>query len=149
MNLLEIIFISILPWIELRGAIPLGIASGYNPIFMFFLCTTTDILIVPLIYVSLQKIVPFFLRIKLIEKLYLWINKRNLESYERYRRLKELGLVLFVGIPLPGTGVYSGTLIAYLLNFKKLEAFLFISIGATIAGILVTLISVGILGFGI
>ncbi|MBU7014419.1 MAG: small multi-drug export protein [Theionarchaea archaeon] len=142
----ELIFISMLPWIELRGGIPVGISKGLDPLAVFAVCTVTDILIIPLILVFLRYAVPLVLRIERINRLYQWNVVRTLKRYEKYRKWEELGLALFVAIPLPFTGVYSGTLVSYILDFKKREAVLSISCGAILAGILVTALSVGILG---
>ncbi|MBU7023821.1 MAG: small multi-drug export protein [Theionarchaea archaeon] len=143
---LELIFISMLPWIELRGGIPVGISKGLNPLYVFAICTITDILIIPLILIFLRYAVPLVLRIETIDRLYQWNVVRTLKRYEKYKKWEELGLALFVAIPLPFTGVYSGTLVSYILDLKKREAFLSISLGATLAGIIVTALSVGILG---
>jgi uncharacterized membrane protein len=143
---LELIFISMFPWIELRGGIPVGISKGLNPLYVFAICTITDILIIPLILIFLRYAVPLVLRIETIDRLYQWNVVRTLKRYEKYKKWEELGLALFVAIPLPFTGVYSGTLISYVLDLKKREAFLSISLGATLAGIIVTALSVGILG---
>lgn len=143
---LELILISMLPWIELRGGIPVGISMGLNPLYVFAICTITDILIIPLILIFLRYAVPLVLRIETINRLYQWNVVRTLKRYEKYKKWEELGLALFVAIPLPFTGVYSGTLISYILDLKKREAFLSISLGAALAGIIVTALSVGILG---
>ncbi|MBU6997014.1 MAG: small multi-drug export protein [Theionarchaea archaeon] len=143
---LELIFISVLPWIELRGGIPVGISMGLDPLYVFAICTLTDIFLIPVILVFLRYAVPLVLRIERINQLYQWNVVRTLKRYEKYRKWEELGLALFVAIPLPFTGVYSGTLVSYALNLRKREAFLSISAGATLAGILVTVLSLGILG---
>ncbi len=144
--LLKLIFISLLPWIELRGSIPLGISMGFDPLYVFAVCTITDILLIPVLLVFLKYTVPLILRIESLDRFYQWNVASTLKRYEKYRKWEELGLALFVAIPLPFTGVYSGTFVSYLLDLNKKEAFLSVSLGAVIAGILVTALSVGILG---
>lgn len=149
LDIIKLIFISLLPWIELRGSIPLGIAMGLDPLYVFFICTITDIVLIPIIFLTLKVGVPIILKIKLIDRIYQWCIIRILYRFEKYKKWERIGLILFVAIPFPFTGVYSGTLASYLLNFKKKEAFLSISMGATIAGIIVTLLSIGIFGAGL
>lgn len=143
---LKLIFISLLPWIELRGSIPVGISMGFNPVYVFAICTVTDILLIPVLLVFLRYVMPLVLRIESLNRFYQWNVASTLKRYEKYKRWEELGLVLFVAIPLPFTGVYSGTFVSYLLNLNKMEAFLSIASGAALAGVIVTVLSVGILG---
>jgi uncharacterized membrane protein len=143
---LKLIFVSLLPWIELRGGIPLGIGMDLNPIHVFLVCTVTDILLIPLLLIFLRYVMPLILRIEKIDRFYQWNVVRTLQRYEKYRKWEELGLALFVAIPLPFTGVYSGTFVSYLLNLRKREAFLSIASGAVIAGIVVTVLSESVLG---
>lgn len=146
MDLLKLIFVSLLPWIELRGGIPLGIYMGYNPVYVFAVCTLTDILLIPVLLLFLRYVVSLVLKIETINRLYQWYVVKTLKRYERYKKWEEVGLALFVGIPLPFTGVYSGTFVSYLLDLNMKEAFISIASGAVIAGVVVTAVSVGILG---
>jgi len=145
-TLLKLIFVSLLPWIELRGGIPLGVSMGLNPVHVFLVCTVTDIVLIPVLLVFLRYIMPIILKIEFINRFYQWNVVSTLKRYERYKKWEELGLALFVAIPLPFTGVYSGTFVSYLLNFKKREAFVSVASGAVMAGVVVTALSVGILG---
>lgn len=124
----------------------MGITMGLNPVHVFFICTVTDIVLIPVLLVLLRHVAPIVLRIETINRLYQWNVVRTVKRYEKYRKWEELGLALFVAIPLPFTGVYSGTLVSYVLDFKKREAFLSIASGAVMAGIIVTALSIGILG---
>ncbi len=144
--LLKLIFISLLPWIELRGSIPVGISMGLNPVYVFAICTVTDVLLIPVLLVFFRYVMPLVLRIESLNRFYQWNVVSALKRYEKYKKWEELGLALFVAIPLPFTGVYSGTFVSYLLNLNKMEAFLSIASGAALAGVIVTVLSVGILG---
>lgn len=146
MDLLKLIFVSLLPWIELRGGIPLGIYMGYSPVYVFAVCTLTDILLIPVLLLFLRYVVSLVLKIETISRFYQWYVVKTLKRYERYKKWEEVGLALFVGIPLPFTGVYSGTFVSYLLDLNMKEAFISIASGAVIAGVVVTAVSVGILG---
>ncbi|MBU7043294.1 MAG: small multi-drug export protein [Theionarchaea archaeon] len=143
---LKLIFISLIPWIELRGSIPIGIGMGLPPLHVFLICTISDILLIPVLILALKIAVPFVLKIDTLNRFYQWNVVGTLNRYEKYKKWEEIGLILFVAIPLPFTGVYSGTFVSYLLQFKKREAFLSIATGAVIAGIIVTSLSVNFLG---
>ena len=145
-TVLKLIAISLLPWIELRGSIPIGISMGLNPLHVFLICTLSDIILIPLLLLAFKIAIPLILRIDVVNRFYQWNVVGTLKRYEKYRKWEEIGLILFVAVPLPFTGVYSGTFVSYLLNFKKGEAFLSIAMGAGIAGVIVTLLSIGLLG---
>ena len=141
-NLQILTFITILPWIELRGSIPYGIGSGMNPAFVFLFVLALNIAIIPLIYIGLDVFYKrFFIRYRLFRNVVESVRKRGEKYIQKYGLL---GLAIFVGIPLPGTGAYSGTALAWLLGMRKGESFLAVAIGVLIAGVLVTLFSVGI-----
>ena len=142
-NILILIGLTLLPFLELRASIPYGIIStDLNWISVFFICVVTNIILGPIIYLLLDKIVFVFTKIKIIDQLYQQYVQRTQKKIHKYvDKYGLLGVSIFIGIPLPGSGVYSGALGAYLLgiNFKK---FLIASIiGVLIAGILVTIIS--------
>ena len=137
-----LIFITMIPWIELRGSIPFGIGIGLDPVFVFLTTLVVNILLIPVIYYGLEIFYKgFFIRFKLCRKVVESVRKRGEKYVQKYGIL---GLMIFVGIPLPGTGAYSGTALAWLLGMRKGESFLAVAIGVLIAGVLVTLFSVGI-----
>ncbi len=141
-NLFWLLFISVLPFIELRGAIPVGIAMGLNPILVFLICTATNILIIPVIFLFMDHIFPFFAHLPIVHKVLDRVHKKTHKYVEKYG---EIGLALFVAIPLPGSGAYSGVLAAYIFEIKKKDSFPAISIGVIIAGLAITLLSTGAL----
>ncbi len=149
-DILKLIFISLIPWIELRGGIPVGIIDmELDPVHVFAVCTATDIVLIPVLLLLLRYVAPIVLRIETLNRFYQWNVVRTVKRYEKYKKWEEVGLALFVAIPLPFTGVYSGTFVSYVLDFKKREAFLSIASGAVLAGIIVTIVTavgVGILG---
>jgi len=141
-NILILIGLTLLPFLELRASIPYGIFNtDMTWISVFFICVITNIVLGPMVYLLLDKIIFVFTRIKVIDKLYQKYIERTQKKIRRYvDRYGLIGVSIFIGIPLPGSGVYSGAIGAHLLgiNFKR---FLIASIiGVLIAGILVTLI---------
>ncbi len=143
-KLLQVIFLCVLPWVELRGAIPLGIAYNYSVPHIFLGCVIIDILLIPLIFLFLDFVIPIITKIDFIDRVYQYAINRARRNYKKYEKYEIIGLALFVGIPFPGTGVYSGTAIAYIFGLKRKKAFISIAFGALIAGIVVTMIAVGV-----
>ncbi len=140
-QLLTLAFITIIPWIELRGSIPYGIGMGFDKWFVFLFALALNIIIIPIIYFGLEIFYKgFFSKFKICRTLIERVRKKGEKYIHKYG---VLGLIIFVGIPLPGTGAYSGTILAWLLGMRKREAFTSIAIGVSIAAVLVTLFSIG------
>ncbi len=108
---------------------------------VFLICVITNAILGPIIYILLDKFIHLIIEIKPVGKIYHKIVERTQKKIHPYvEKYGELGLAVFIGLPVPGSGSYSGALGAYLLglDFKKFTIANFI--GVTIAGILVTLI---------
>lgn len=141
---------SMLPFTELRLAIPLAIAKGANPETAFISCTAANIIIIPLLFLFLNFIHSRLITIKaysdFMDRL---VFKRIRPKGERLRKKIEMyglpALTLFVAIPLPLTGAYTGTIIAWILGLRQFKSGIAIACGVAIAGIIVTLISAGII----
>jgi uncharacterized membrane protein len=143
-DILELIWITLLPFLELRASIPYGIiVKEMNWILVFAVCVITNIILAPIVYVFLDKFVHFFFFIKPVKKLYnKYVEKTQRKISKYVDKYGELGVALFIAIPLPGSGVYSGALGSYVLGLKFRKFMLAAVIGVLIAGIIVTLISV-------
>lgn len=138
------LLLSLVPFLELRFSIPLAII--YNPgislITVFVVCVILNIFAIPIAYILLDLIVPpIRRRVKFIDKIFLWFVKRAW----KYQNLSLIGLAIFVGVPLPATGAYTGTLIAYVAGFDRKRSSLAIAAGVIIAGVIVTLAILGVL----
>lgn len=142
-----LIIISMFPFIELRGAIPIGIGFGMNPVEVFLISVIANCIPVPFIIFLIKPIFRWLKRFRLFEKIITKIEGLADKKSGQITAYKYelVGLMLFVGIPLPGTGAWSGALIAALLNMRIKHAFFAIILGVIIAGFLVTLISTGAL----
>ncbi|MCS7134244.1 MAG: small multi-drug export protein [Candidatus Pacearchaeota archaeon] len=137
-------FLSFLPISELRGGIPFALASGMHPLLAFFVCTLVNLLVAPFVFFFLDKTYYFFFRKSIEEnKIIKKIKKKSIE--EKIKKYGPIALTFFVAIPFPFTGAWTGSVIAWLLRIEKKKALFFISLGVIIAGILVTLASLGIL----
>lgn len=144
---LYIFLISMVPIIELRGAIPVAIDLYKLPILpSFIICIIGNILPVPIIYLFARRVLEWGSDKKVIGKLFKWFLKKGDSAGNKI--MKKVGkgvfvaLLLFVGIPLPGTGAWTGTLAASILDFKFKDTVIAVSCGVVLAGIIMALFSV-------
>ena len=146
-KIIGIFFISLLPVIELRGSIPIGYYQGLPWYTNMITSIIGNILPVPFILLFVVKVFEFMkkrnIMVNVIEK----IEKRAMSRSESIANKEFLGLMLFVAIPFPGTGAWTGALIAALLQFDRKKSFLYILFGVLIAAALVTLGVYGVIGF--
>ena len=146
-KIIGIFFISLLPVIELRGSIPIGYYQGLPWYTNMITSIIGNILPVPFILLFVVKVFEFMkkrnIMVNIIEK----IEKRAMSRSESIANKEFLGLMLFVAIPFPGTGAWTGALIAALLQFDRKKSFVYIIIGVLIAASLVTLGVYGVIGF--
>lgn len=139
-----VILTAALPIIELRGAIPVGISLGLSPIHATILAFIGSIIPVPFILFTIRPIFNYLKTTKTFKKLVQKLTDRSMSKNSR--KVQKYGvwaLVLIVAIPLPGTGVWSGSLAAALLDMRFKYAFPAILVGNLIAGILIMIISQG------
>ena len=136
-EILELIILTFLPFLELRASIPYGVfQTSLSLLSIFLICTITNILLAPIIYFFLNNLIHVFLKIKIIDKCYQKTVIRAQKKVHPYvEKYGILGLAIFIGIPLPGSGVYSGALGAYLLGFKFKDFFNYIHLGYIIFAI--------------
>lgn len=143
------IFLSILPISELRGGIIYAILNGVSPWKAFLMCTIANIIMVFFIFLFLDFLHKRFLKIKLYEQFfnyYLIRIRKRVDKFEKqYAIYGFLALTLFVAVPLPVTGAWTGCLISWLLSLERKKSILAVSSGVLIAGILVLLASLGII----
>ncbi|WP_038056327.1 COG2426 family protein [Thermus amyloliquefaciens] len=141
---LYVILVAALPVVELRGAIPLGVALGLSPGKAFLLAFLGNLLVAPLALTLLPWAVALATRVPLLARAWEALEARvRLKGEEQVQRLGALGLFLFVAVPLPGTGAWSGAVLAVVLGLKKRYALLAISLGVLAAGLLVLLLTGG------
>ncbi len=135
--------LTFVPWIELRGSIPLGIALGLHPLAAMAIAVAANCAIIVPGYYALELFYDrWFSRFAPVRRAVVRVRARGVGFVERYELL---GLALFVAVPLPGTGAYSGTLLAWLLGMNRPRAWVAIAVGVTLAGAVVTLAASGVL----
>lgn len=151
-NLLRIIsaefktaMIAAVPIIELRGAIPFGISLGLSPIHAFIVSFIGSMLPVPILLLGIKPVFKILSQNTKLKKIVDHLSVRSLKKSDKIIKYGFYGLLIFVAIPLPGTGVWSGTLAAALLDIRFKTAFPAILIGNFIAGLVIMTLSHGIM----
>lgn len=149
-NYLIIFFISMVPLIELRGAIPIGLGMGLPVLPTYLVCVIGNMIPVPFIYLFARKVLIWGCDKPLIGKFCKFCivkgekGGRALEA--KAGRGLPLALLLFVGIPLPGTGAWTGTLASSILDMKFKDVLFACMGGVLLAGVIMGLASAGLLG---
>ena len=118
--ILTIILLTLVPALELRTSIPYGIlVSQMNWLTVFLICVITNAILGPVVFIIIDKFIHVFLRIKHLERMWDKTVERTQRRIHKYiEKYGILGLSIFIGIPLPGSGSYTGAIAAYLLGFK-------------------------------
>lgn len=139
-----IFIISLLPILELRGGLIAARILGVEFIKAFIICYIANIIPVPFILLFINYLFNKMSKWKPTKKIVDWLSNKTLKKKEQIDKYGYFGLFLFVGIPLPGTGAWTGSLLAILLNLDKKKSFITIAIGVLAAGIIMSLLSYGI-----
>ena len=142
-HLLYLIVITFVPGVELRGSIPFAITVyKMSPLAAFLIITFVNILIIPVVFLLWDLALFLARKIKFID---IYLKKLDARSRSVIEKYGFWGLTLFVAVPLPGTGAYTGAFIAEIFGMEKKKAFWAVALGVLIAGIIVTLLTTGAL----
>ena len=134
------------PVLELRGAIPLGVAAGLPPLTACAAAILGNIVPVPFIMLLVRRVFRWLRKTAFLGPKIDWLERRAHLKGRLVRRYRLPGLLLLVAVPLPGTGAWTGALVATLLDIRLRHAFPAIAAGVVIAGVLITLLTVGVAG---
>ncbi|OPZ88812.1 MAG: putative small multi-drug export protein [Firmicutes bacterium ADurb.Bin419] len=151
---LIILFVSMIPLIELRGAIPIGLSTAFGnslPLLpLYIVAILGNMLPVPIIYLFARRVLVWGSNKKYTKKFFSWCLKKGEKAGKSLEKKAGKGLYwalfLFVGIPLPGTGAWTGTLAASLLDMDFKKSTIAIMAGVVLAGIIMGLASAGVFG---
>ena len=150
MGYLIIFLISMVPIVELRGAIPVAVGMNLNMVWAYIICIIGNMLPVPLIYFFARKVLLWGKDKKYIGKFFTWCLKKGEKGGQKLQAKAGKGLfialMLFVGIPLPGTGAWTGTLAASFLDMGFKKSVIAVMCGVVIAGVIMGLASMGVFG---
>ena len=160
-----VFLISMLPIIELRGAVPVGAAIGLPFYLNYIVAVIGNVLPVPFILMFIPRILDLMEKVKLFRPVVKWVRQKAEKYKGKIITVKDescvecgedtetlntgffIALMMFVAIPLPGTGAWTGSLVAALFNLPKRSSMLAISLGVLICGVIMCLASYGVLGF--
>ena len=152
---LIVFLISMVPRIELRGSIPIGLSSLLgDPISvlpLYIICILGNMLPVPFIYLFARKVLEWGSDKKVIGKFFKWCLEKGEKGGKKLQEKAGktglfFALLIFVGIPLPGTGAWTGTLAASILDMDFKRSILAVMLGVILAGIIMGLASAGVFG---
>lgn len=149
-NYLIIFFISMVPLIELRGAIPYAVGFGLPLLQSYIICILGNMIPVPIIFLFARKVLEWGSDKPVIGKFFSWClekgHKGGVKLQEKAGRGLFVALLLFVGIPVPGTGAWTGTLAASLLDMDFKSSVVAVLLGVILAGVIMGLLSAGVFG---
>lgn len=144
---LWLFLLSMVPVAELRASIPFGHLNDLSPVLTYLLSVLGNFLPVPFILLFMRQILAWMKRVKHLDKIALFLERKAEKNKGKIMKYATLGLLLFVAVPLPGTGAWTGALVASLMNMRMKYALPSILAGILIAGAIVTLVSWGALSF--
>ncbi len=137
---------AMIPIIELRGAIPLGAALGM-PWWLNYLCAVVgNMLPVPFILLFIRKVIAWMTasHVKFFNKIGGWLTRKAEKNRDKIEKYSFWGVCLFVAVPLPVTGAWTGSLVAAMIDMKFWKALLSCLLGVMLAGVIMTLASYGV-----
>lgn len=152
------------PLIELRGAIPVGAGLGLEFLPNYLVSVVGNILPVPFILLLIRCVLDFMKKKRIFPKLVDWLERKAVSGKKRIMKESDaqagesavekqrlhwgslFGLFLFVAVPLPGTGAWTGSLVAALFKMNRIASFFAILAGVLVAGLLMSLAAYGVVG---
>ncbi len=148
---LLVFLVSMVPIVELRGAIPIAVGMGLDKLPSFIIAIIGNMIPVPFIYLFARKVLIRGQDKKLIGKFFKWCLEKGEKGGKKLQeKAGESGLfialMLFVGIPLPGTGAWTGTLAASILDMDFKTSVIAVMLGVILAGVIMGLASAGVFG---
>jgi len=136
-----VLLVAAMPVMELRAAIPLGVSLGMSPLHAMIIGLIGSMIPVPFLLFFLKPIFAFLRKNPYWRKFVDWVTKRTMKKSKQIRKYSAIGLLIFVAVPLPTTGVWTGSIAASLLNIRLKHSFLAIFIGNCIAAVIMMAIS--------
>lgn len=139
-------FVSVLPILELRGGMIAAYAMGVDFIPAFLLCYLGNLLPMPFILIFIRKFVNWCKTTKALKWFADWMERKTEKNKDKVLKYETFGLLLFVAIPLPMTGGWTGALVAAMLDMPFKKAFPVIAVGVAIAGLIMSALTYGLFG---
>jgi uncharacterized membrane protein len=147
-GILIVFIISILPILELRGGLLAATLLEVDPFTAYIVSIIGNLLPIPFILFFIKRIIAWLRKskIKFFNKIAKFLDEKVEKNKDKIEKYGYLGLLLFVGVPLPGTGAWTGCLVASVLDMDRKKSFVSILCGVLMASIIMMVISYGILG---
>lgn len=137
--------VAMVPVLELRGAIPVGVAAGLPPAAACVTAVLGNLLPVPFIMLLARRVAGWLRGTAFFGPKIAWLERRAHLKGRIVRKYRLLGLVVLVAVPLPGTGAWTGALVASVLDIRMRDAIPAILLGLVIAGVLITTLTMGLI----
>ena len=141
-----VFIVSMVPLIELRGSVIVGTAFGLPWLNVLLLSIVGNLLPIPFVLIFGKKLINWLKTLPFLSRLTHWYERRLMNKSDTIQKFAFYGLWLFVGIPLPGTGAWSGSVIASLLDVPLKKSIPAVIAGVLTAGIIMTVASRGVAG---
>lgn len=141
-----IFVISLMPILELRGGLLAATLLDVEFVRAAIICILGNVLPIPIVLLFLKFVLDIFSKWSVTKKVVIWLEKKVEDKREQIDKYGYLGLTIFVGIPLPGTGAWTGALIAVMLGLNRKKSFVCILLGVLMAAVIMSVLSYGILG---
>ena len=145
-KIIGVFIISMIPIIELRGAIPVAFAIGLDWKIAMVVSIIGNLLPIPFILLFLDFLFNFMKKHNILKRLVLWSEEKAHKNAPKVEKYGFLGLMIFTAIPLPGTGAWTGALIASVMKMNRKKSIVSIILGVLIASTVVTIITYGLIG---
>ena len=146
--MLKTLVTAMMPILEIRGAIPVGVASGIDPWLAFAVGFVGNMLPIPILILLTRKIIEWLKKHNVLVKLTAWLENKGSKGAQKVQKYSFWGLFILVAIPLPGTGAWTGALVASLLDMRLKRALPAIAMGVAAAGLIVLLVTYGVISAG-
>ena len=147
LDLITSILWSLSPFGESKVGIPYGIAQGVNSYLVFFTCFLANVMVFPIMIFFLENVNKNLVKWRPYKKAAIWVAKRTKSGTgNKIQRFGFFGLALFVMLPVPGTGVYAGSIAAYLFQIERKKAFIANSIGIFFSSLIIWGLTVSVKG---
>lgn len=142
-GLFAVFVLALTPVIELRGAIPVGVGLDLDWRLVYLISVIGNMIPVPFVILFIRPIIEYLARTKHFSGLAEKIRRRTMSKSGKVTKYKMIGLLLFVAIPLPGTGAWTGAALAGFMDMRLKDAVPMIFLGVLIAGVLMMGLSYG------
>ena len=140
-NYLWVFFLSMVPVLELRAAIPIGATLGLEWVANYLICVIGNMIPVPIILLFVRHVLEWMKKIPRLDKIALWVENKAQKNTPKVQKYASLGLLIFVALPLPGTGAWTGTLAASILDMDFKSTVVAVMLGVLLAGVIMMVLS--------